>query len=224
MCVHVFCGVKPSGDDDPLAPMITWKDFQRLMPWEIVILVGGGYALAAGCKVCMCLGVLCSTATSCWGLRTIFIFFICGNSSISVNTADFLFDGGWICFHLFTQPWFTWLEVKAAEVQVDVFAAGGRKALSGCSRGLSLSVWVCVCVGVRSVSVDRQTAGAHEWSSSLGRHPVSLPAGVSGHRVRLQPSNSHRLPAHPVSTGTTHAPLHTYTKKKLHWQKIWLVC
>ncbi|KAM6961971.1 solute carrier family 13 member 4 [Tautogolabrus adspersus] len=42
---------KYTGDDDPLAPMITWKDFQRLMPWEIVILVGGGYALAAGCKV-----------------------------------------------------------------------------------------------------------------------------------------------------------------------------
>ncbi|XP_067110512.1 solute carrier family 13 member 4 [Osmerus mordax] len=37
--------------DEPLAPMITWKDFQKLMPWEIVILVGGGYALAAGCKV-----------------------------------------------------------------------------------------------------------------------------------------------------------------------------
>lgn len=40
-----------SSESDPLAPMITWKDFQRLMPWEIVILVGGGYALAAGCKV-----------------------------------------------------------------------------------------------------------------------------------------------------------------------------
>ncbi|XP_054480646.1 solute carrier family 13 member 4 [Anoplopoma fimbria] len=40
-----------NSDSDPLAPMITWKDFQRLMPWEIVILVGGGYALAAGCKV-----------------------------------------------------------------------------------------------------------------------------------------------------------------------------
>ncbi|NP_001083020.1 solute carrier family 13 member 4 [Danio rerio] len=38
-------------EQDPLAPMITWKDFQRLMPWKIVILVGGGYALAAGCKV-----------------------------------------------------------------------------------------------------------------------------------------------------------------------------
>uniref|UniRef100_H2ZWF5 Solute carrier family 13 member 4 n=1 Tax=Latimeria chalumnae TaxID=7897 RepID=H2ZWF5_LATCH len=34
-----------------LAPMITWKDFEKHMPWEIVILVGGGYALAAGCKV-----------------------------------------------------------------------------------------------------------------------------------------------------------------------------
>ncbi|KAM3588034.1 uncharacterized protein V6R79_019468 [Siganus canaliculatus] len=43
--------VQDPEDDDPLAPMITWKDFQRLMPWEIVILVGGGYALAAGCKV-----------------------------------------------------------------------------------------------------------------------------------------------------------------------------
>ncbi|XP_056132970.1 solute carrier family 13 member 4 [Lampris incognitus] len=42
---------KDDPNADPLAPMITWKDFQRLMPWEIVILVGGGYALAAGCKV-----------------------------------------------------------------------------------------------------------------------------------------------------------------------------
>lgn len=31
--------------------MITWKDFQKTMPWEIVILVGGGYALASGSKV-----------------------------------------------------------------------------------------------------------------------------------------------------------------------------
>lgn len=47
------CKVEDDEEDeeDPLAPMITWKDFLRLMPWEIVILVGGGYALAAGCKV-----------------------------------------------------------------------------------------------------------------------------------------------------------------------------
>ncbi|XP_053575665.1 solute carrier family 13 member 4 [Bombina bombina] len=31
-------------------PMLTWQEFQRHMPWEIVVLVGGGYALAAGCK------------------------------------------------------------------------------------------------------------------------------------------------------------------------------
>lgn len=53
--VSVICADDDDDDDeeeeDPLAPMITWKDFQRLMPWEIVILVGGGYALAAGCKV-----------------------------------------------------------------------------------------------------------------------------------------------------------------------------
>ncbi|KAK2534866.1 Slc13a4 [Columba guinea] len=48
---------KRSGDDNErsteintLDPIITWKDFQKTMPWEIVVLVGGGYALAAGCK------------------------------------------------------------------------------------------------------------------------------------------------------------------------------
>nr|XP_023448055.2 solute carrier family 13 member 4 isoform X4 [Dasypus novemcinctus] len=33
-----------------MEPIITWKDFQQTMPWEIVILVGGGYALASGSK------------------------------------------------------------------------------------------------------------------------------------------------------------------------------
>ncbi|NWU82114.1 S13A1 protein, partial [Onychorhynchus coronatus] len=32
-------------------PLITWKEFQSCMPWEIVILVGGGFALADGCEV-----------------------------------------------------------------------------------------------------------------------------------------------------------------------------
>ncbi|XP_054845221.1 solute carrier family 13 member 1 isoform X2 [Eublepharis macularius] len=32
-------------------PLITWKEFQTCMPWEIAILVGGGFALADGCEV-----------------------------------------------------------------------------------------------------------------------------------------------------------------------------
>ncbi|ELK24438.1 Solute carrier family 13 member 1 [Myotis davidii] len=32
------------------APLITWKEFQKFMPWDIVILVGGGFALADGCE------------------------------------------------------------------------------------------------------------------------------------------------------------------------------
>ncbi|XP_063761288.1 LOW QUALITY PROTEIN: solute carrier family 13 member 4-like [Eleginops maclovinus] len=50
-CSSSSCRNTAVDESDPMAPMITWKDFQRLMPWEIVILVGGGYALAAGCKV-----------------------------------------------------------------------------------------------------------------------------------------------------------------------------
>ncbi|XP_075414826.1 solute carrier family 13 member 4 [Tenrec ecaudatus] len=50
------CFGKKADDEDPqepwkgLEPIITWKDFQKTMPWEIVILVGGGYALASGSK------------------------------------------------------------------------------------------------------------------------------------------------------------------------------
>ncbi|KAM7120166.1 solute carrier family 13 member 1 isoform 1-T1 [Molossus nigricans] len=31
------------------SPLITWKEFQSVMPWDIAILVGGGFALADGC-------------------------------------------------------------------------------------------------------------------------------------------------------------------------------
>uniref|UniRef100_A0A8C5N3D4 Solute carrier family 13 member 1 n=1 Tax=Leptobrachium leishanense TaxID=445787 RepID=A0A8C5N3D4_9ANUR len=31
-------------------PLITWKEFQACMPWDIGILVGGGFALAQGCE------------------------------------------------------------------------------------------------------------------------------------------------------------------------------
>ncbi|CAH6778432.1 solute carrier family 13 member 4 [Phodopus roborovskii] len=49
------CFVKKSDEasQEPtqgIEPIITWKDFQKTMPWEIVILVGGGYALASGSK------------------------------------------------------------------------------------------------------------------------------------------------------------------------------
>ncbi|XP_062054099.1 solute carrier family 13 member 4 [Lepus europaeus] len=47
-------GRKSDEDKEPPSaktePIITWKDFQKTMPWEIVILVGGGYALASGSK------------------------------------------------------------------------------------------------------------------------------------------------------------------------------
>ncbi|ELK13905.1 Solute carrier family 13 member 1 [Pteropus alecto] len=32
------------------SPLITWKEFQSFMPWNIAILVGGGFALADGCE------------------------------------------------------------------------------------------------------------------------------------------------------------------------------
>ncbi|CAM4734842.1 unnamed protein product [Leuciscus chuanchicus] len=36
---------------DNYEALITWKDFQACMPWEISLLVGGGFALAEGTKI-----------------------------------------------------------------------------------------------------------------------------------------------------------------------------
>lgn len=41
-------------------PLITWKEFQSCMPWEIAILVGGGFALADGCEVMQFIEDLCN--------------------------------------------------------------------------------------------------------------------------------------------------------------------
>ncbi|XP_029472095.1 solute carrier family 13 member 1 [Rhinatrema bivittatum] len=44
--------VSSSGESNSFdyMPLITWKEFQKCMPWEIAILVGGGFALAQGCE------------------------------------------------------------------------------------------------------------------------------------------------------------------------------
>ncbi|MBN3323745.1 S13A1 protein, partial [Atractosteus spatula] len=41
----------PHFTDISYSTLITWKEFQSCMPWEICLLVGGGFALAEGTKV-----------------------------------------------------------------------------------------------------------------------------------------------------------------------------
>ncbi|XP_028649711.1 solute carrier family 13 member 1-like [Erpetoichthys calabaricus] len=43
-------GESKTDDDSPSQPMISWREFESAMPWQIVILVGGGFALAKGCQ------------------------------------------------------------------------------------------------------------------------------------------------------------------------------
>lgn len=59
----------------------------------------------------------------------------------------------------------------------------------------------CAVPGLRSVSVDRSAAGAHEWPPSVGCDPAGLSARVRGHRVRLQPRYSHSFPAYTLRAG-----------------------
>lgn len=60
---------------------------------------------------------------------------------------------------------------------------------------------LCVYSGVRAECVDRQTAGADEWSPPVDGHAAGLPARLRGYRVRQQPRHSHRVPTYPLCSG-----------------------
>ena len=40
-----FLKLRPSAE-----PLITWKAVERRVPWGIILLLGGGFALGKGCK------------------------------------------------------------------------------------------------------------------------------------------------------------------------------
>lgn len=41
----------PQPDSGPTPTLLTWKVTQKKMPWSIILLLGGGFALAKGCEV-----------------------------------------------------------------------------------------------------------------------------------------------------------------------------
>uniref|UniRef100_A0A3B5KM54 Uncharacterized protein n=1 Tax=Xiphophorus couchianus TaxID=32473 RepID=A0A3B5KM54_9TELE len=47
----LFFIVPAHGPDKKYEAMISWDEFQALMPWKVALLVGGGFALAEGAKV-----------------------------------------------------------------------------------------------------------------------------------------------------------------------------
>ncbi len=40
-----------SGSNTPYVPLLSWKKAQDSVPWNIIMLLGGGFAMAKGCEV-----------------------------------------------------------------------------------------------------------------------------------------------------------------------------
>lgn len=53
--VHTFTDYGPSKDEllggKPYIPLLDWKTAQQKMSWGVLLLMGGGFALAEGCAV-----------------------------------------------------------------------------------------------------------------------------------------------------------------------------
>lgn len=48
-CVH--CVTVPQSSSEPRTALLTWQVVQKKMPWNIILLLGGGFALAKGSEV-----------------------------------------------------------------------------------------------------------------------------------------------------------------------------
>lgn len=49
-CKHIVC-IAPHQTVGPTPPLLTWQVVQKKLPWGIVLLLGGGFALAKGSEV-----------------------------------------------------------------------------------------------------------------------------------------------------------------------------
>ncbi|KAJ8026262.1 Solute carrier family 13 member 3 [Holothuria leucospilota] len=47
---RIFGKVDKDDKARPVEPLLTWESLQRRLPWHIVLLIGGGFALAKGCE------------------------------------------------------------------------------------------------------------------------------------------------------------------------------
>ena len=51
-CLHlIFLDASKSG---PVPPLLTWQIVQKKMAWNVILLLGGGFAMAHGSQVKQC--------------------------------------------------------------------------------------------------------------------------------------------------------------------------
>ncbi|XP_070204151.1 solute carrier family 13 member 2-like [Littorina saxatilis] len=90
---RVFCLRKAEHSNEPFyRPLLTWERIDKKVPWGVIILLGGGFALANGCKVSGLsewLGHKMSSLSSLkpWALNLILTFIVAMATEVTSNTA-----------------------------------------------------------------------------------------------------------------------------------------
>lgn len=51
--MHCFLTYFSSASNTPYVPLLSWKKAQDTVPWNIILLLGGGFAMAKACEVNM---------------------------------------------------------------------------------------------------------------------------------------------------------------------------
>ncbi|GFN79942.1 solute carrier family 13 member 2, partial [Plakobranchus ocellatus] len=79
-------------DDEVYTPVLTWKQVQRKLPWGVIILLGGGFALARGVAVSGLSHWLADKLSSLdyldkWVLNLVLCLIVAAATEVTSNTA-----------------------------------------------------------------------------------------------------------------------------------------
>ncbi|GFO48016.1 solute carrier family 13 member 2 [Plakobranchus ocellatus] len=90
---NICCWRKPGREDDEVyTPVLTWKQVQRKLPWGVIILLGGGFALGRGVAVSGLSHWLADKLSSLdyldkWVLNLVLCLIVAAATEVTSNTA-----------------------------------------------------------------------------------------------------------------------------------------
>ncbi|KAG7281104.1 hypothetical protein CRUP_027641, partial [Coryphaenoides rupestris] len=169
----------PQASNDPYVPLLSWKKAQDSVPWNIILLLGGGFAMAKGCEVPPAAAAMFLTAfVACFtefasNTATIIIFLpVIAELAmgVSVNPLYFMIPATVGCSYAFMLP-------VSTPPNSIAFASGHLLVKDMVKTGIVMNI-----LGVLCVSLAMNTWGVAMFD--LGRYPDwAHPANVSSSLV-----------------------------------------
>jgi sodium-dependent dicarboxylate transporter 2/3/5 len=188
---NILCFKKPDTKAGPAPALLDWETVHKKMPWSVIIVLGGGFALADACKESGLSTVIGSSFhglsdVPTWILVLAMIVITTGFTNVASNTATatiFLPILAELAVAIHVNPFYLMLPVTiatslafmlpvATPPNAMVFAYGDMKIIDMVKAGMGMNI---ICIGILLVAIN--TYGFAYFD--LGTYPSWAPSNVN---------------------------------------------